>query len=175
MSSAKSVDEHAELTVGRISGVYGVKGWLKVFSYTQPKENIFNYSPWRLEHQGQTWVVPLRQGRVHGKGLVAAFEDVDDRDVARKWIGATVKILRSQLPEIEQGEYFWADLIGLDVINLQGEHLGRVTAMMETGANDVLVVKDDQTERLIPFVLNHYVKDVDLESKTLRIDWDKDF
>lgn len=160
--------------VGRISGVYGVRGWVRVFSYTQPRENIINYQPWYLK-QGDDWIERrLAEGRQHGKGVVARFADCEDRDKAAAMIGAEIGIQRSQMPRPEPGQYYWADLIGLRVTNLDGDELGVVDHLIETGANDVLVVHGDR-ERLIPFVLEQVVVSVNLEQGEIQLDWDKDF
>ena len=154
--------------------MYGVRGWVRVFSYTRPRENIVKYAPWYVK-QGSDWVQhKLAEGRSHGKGVVARFADCNDRDVAAQMIGAEIGIRAQQLPDLGSGEYYWSQLEGLAVINLQDDVLGTVDHLMETGANDVLVVKGDQ-ERLIPFVLEQIVVSVDLEQGEMRVDWDKDF
>lgn len=160
--------------MGRISGVYGVRGWVRVFSYTQPRENIITYQPWYLK-QGDDWLERrLAEGRQHGKGVVARLADCEDRDKAAVMIGTEIGIQRHQMPRPEPGQYYWADLIGLKVSNLDGDDLGTVDHLIETGANDVLVVHGDR-ERLIPFVPEQVVISVDLEQGEIRLDWDKNF
>ena len=161
------------IKVGRISGIHGVRGWVKVFSFTQPRENIINYSPWLLRIGGQWHPRKVISGRVHGKGVLAHLEGVDDRDLARTLIGVDIAILRSDMPELPAGEYYWSDLEGLSVTNQQGEPLGIVDYLFETGANDVIVVKGDR-ERLIPFVQGEYIKEIDLETGTMIVDWSKE-
>jgi 16S rRNA processing protein RimM len=171
------------IVVGKISSPYGIKGWVKLFSYTDPVENILQYQPWFIKQQGIWKKVAIEQGRIHGKILVAHIETVNDRDSAEQLKGCEIAILRAQLPAAKPGEYYWIDLIGLQVINQQGIELGVVDHLMETGANDVLVVRGDtkqgnkhgESERLIPFVLDLFVKSVDLENKTIHVDWDADF
>lgn len=163
------------LILGRITGLYGVRGWVKVFSNTQPRENILAYRDWQLGRPGHWRAVSLEDGRSHGKGVVAKLKDCDDRDAAAALMGQQIGILRSQLPPPEQGEYYWADLIGLQVSNTEGVMLGQVDSLLETGANDVLVVVQDGVERLIPFVQGQFVKDVNLEEGRMLVDWDPDF
>ncbi len=163
------------IVVGRISGLYGVRGWVKVFSHTQPRENILTYASWYLKKQG-TWAASdLETGRVHGKGVVAKLKGCDDRDAAAALMGCDIAIRRDQLPQAAPGEYYWADLEGLRVINLDGVALGVVDHLLETGANDVLVVREGGTERLIPFVQGLFVKSIDLETGEMIVDWDPEF
>ncbi len=160
--------------MGRISGVHGVKGWVRVFSYTEPRENIVNYQPWYLR-RGDDWQPwRLAEGRAHGKGVIARLEDCEDRDQALALMNCEIGVRRDQMPEPAPGEYYWNDLIGLNVVTLQNEQLGRVDHLLETGANDVLVVSGDR-ERLIPFVLDKVVKQVDLDAGVIQVDWDKEF
>jgi len=160
--------------LGRISGLYGVKGWVKVFSYTEPRDSIIEYRRWFLVRNGQRSEIVPEAGRAHGKGVIAKLEGVDDRDAAAMWIGAEIEVPRADLPASEDGSWYWADLMGLEVVNLQGERLGRVDTLLETGANDVLVVQGDR-ERLIPFILERYVKKIDLDSGLIEVDWDREF
>lgn len=160
--------------LGRIAGVYGVRGWLKVFSETKPKENIFSYRPWLVRVDGEWQRLEVLDGRPHGKGLVAQLAGYDDRESARRLVGAPVAVQRQQLPPAAEGEYYWADLVGLRVVTPDGVELGRVDHLLETGANDVLVVNNGR-ERLIPFVQGQYVQQVDLDAGLIRVDWDPEF
>jgi 16S rRNA processing protein RimM len=162
------------ILVGRISGLYGVHGWVRVYSYTEPREEILRYAPWHLRQEGCWLPWALRQGRLQGKGIVAALEGIDDRDTAARWIGCDIAIWREQLPALKAGEYYWADLVGLDVFTEQGMLLGQIKRLFETGANDVLVVQGER-ERLIPFLPGAVVKEVDLQQGTLTVAWDPDF
>ena len=166
--------QHERVILGKIAGVYGVRGWVKVFSETKPKENIFSYTPWQIKIDGQWQNVKVIEGKPHGKGLVAHLESYDDRDLARKLVGAEIAIDKAQLPAPAEGEYYWADLVGLKVITLDGQALGQVDQLFETGANDVLVVKGDR-ERLIPFVQGQYIREVDMAAGVIRVDWDPEF
>ncbi len=163
------------INVGEVSGVFGVKGWVKVFSFTQPRENILTYSPWILKKGKALKSVKLLDGRRQGKLVVAALEGITDRDQAAALIGWKILIEKNQLPVTEQGEFYWVDLVGLNVVNLEGVDLGKVYTLLETGANDVLVVKDGEKERLIPFIQPQTIIKVDLENGLIVVDWDADF
>lgn len=162
------------LIVGRVSGLHGIKGWVKVFSYTHPRENILHYSPWYVRSD-QTWQeLALVDGRIQGKGIIAQLEGYADRNAALDLLGASIAIRRSQLPALEPGELYWVDLIGLQVLSTQGSVLGTVAEVIETGANDVLVVRGER-EHLIPFVRGVYILEVDLSKGYIKADWDPDF
>ncbi len=162
------------LLVGKISGVFGVKGWVKVFSFTEPRENILTYSPWILKKAQDTQRLELLDGVLQSKTIVACLSGVSDRELAAALNGYQIFIDSSLLPEPEANEYYWRDLIGLTVENLQGISLGEVDYLFETGANDVLIVKSER-ERLIPFVQGQYIKQIDLEAGKMIVDWDADF
>lgn len=160
--------------VGRISGVYGIKGWVKVYSHTQPLENILSYNPW-LIRRGKEWsAIELKAGRRQGKGIVAQLSGYHDRDQALSLRGADIAILPGQLAALEDDEFYWSDLIGLRVVNHDGIDLGQVDSLLETGANDVLLVKGER-QRLIPFVRPQVVKSIDLAADRLIVDWPADF
>lgn len=160
--------------VGRISGIYGVKGWVRIFSYTTPRTNILSYSPWQVCIEGEWQTIEALEGRDHGKGVIAHLAGYDDPDSVRLLINADIAVDRRQLPATAAGEYYWTDLIGLRVVTVDGIELGRVDHLMATGANDVLVVKDDR-DRLIPFIPDEVVVEVDTENRIIRVDWDPDF
>lgn len=160
--------------MGRVSGLYGVRGWVKVYSYTQPRENILNYTPWYLEIDG-CWVpFEIQAGRRHGSTVVAHLENCPDRDAAIRLLQHRIAVRSEQLPPAGEGEYYWADLIGLRVRTTDGTELGTVSDLMETGANDVLVVSGER-ERLIPFTPGHAVRDVDLSAGVITVEWDPEF
>jgi 16S rRNA processing protein RimM len=160
--------------LGRVSGVFGVKGWVKVFSDTDPRDGILQYSPWYLSTADGWEARRLLDGQTQGKGIVAKLEGCNDRDQALALIGSDIAITREQLPEPEAGEYYWSDLEGLRVITVGGLELGKVSHLFATGANDVLVVKGER-ERLLPFVWDQVIQSVDLEAGEMRVDWDPDF
>jgi 16S rRNA processing protein RimM len=160
--------------VGRIVGLYGVRGWVKVHSYAAGREQILAYDPWHLRIGGEWCPKRLAAGREHGKGIVVQFEGVVDRDMAAGLVGADIAVHRDQLEPLAPGEYYWIDLIGLRVVTGAGVELGRVDHLLETGANDVLVVHGER-ERLIPYVPGEVVVKVDLEAGVIEVDWDPDF
>lgn len=170
------------VVVGRITTVYGVRGWVKIHSYTEQPEMLFEYLPWQVE-SGDDWqLMTVTEWRRHGDGLVAHLTGVDDREVARNYCQKDIRVSKSVLPELTGDEYYWHQLQGLSVVTRteQGEiRLGKVTSLMETGANDVLVVRGDadsvdREERLIPYV-DQFVLNVDLPNAVIEVDWDPAF
>jgi 16S rRNA processing protein RimM len=163
--------------VGKISGAFGVQGWVKVFSFTDPRKNILSYSPLYISRKGEWIEVKKSGGRAQGKGVVMGLENVTDRDQVLPLIGAELAIKNTQLKPTAKDEFYWSDLVGLTVVNLQDKEFGQVDHLLETGANDVLVVKVDEEneERLIPFVMDEVVKLVDLDNKLIRVDWEVDY
>ncbi len=165
------MDQHEDelICVGHFLGAQGIKGWVRIFSNTSPRENIVNYSPWVIEQGGEFRTVKV-QGRLQGKNVLARLDGCEDRNQAEELKGCRIFIEPAQLPRLQAGEYYWSDLIGLSVESLQGEPLGVVASMLETGANDVLVLSGER-ERLIPFVIDDIVHEVDLENCRLVVDW----
>ena len=159
--------------VGHILGAQGIKGEVRVFSNTDPRENIVGYSPWRVEIDGQLKTVEV-SGRLQGKNVIANMSGVDDRNQAIALTGCKIYILQEQLQPLDNDEYYWSDLIGMEVKSMQAEALGTVDSMMETGASDVMVVKGDR-ERLIPFVMKDIVQEIDLVKKQMIVDWQADY
>ena len=158
--------------LGYISGLHGIKGCVKIHSWTRPREAILEYQPWLLGDDRAP--VTIREGRIQGKTLVVSLPGVEDRETARSWIEREIAVFRDQLPEPPDDEYYWSDLVGLAVSTGRGVALGKVSGLLETGANDVLVVQGER-ERLIPFVLEQYITRVDLEAGRIEVDWDPDF
>ena len=171
------------LAIGRISAVYGLKGWVKIFSFTEPKEQIFSYKPWlikKVDSRNPLQPFEVVSVKVHGKGLIALPKDCQDRDQAQLYVGYEIWTDSGQLPSLEEGEYYWRQLEGLQVINEAGQFLGRVDHLLETGANDVLVVKADKgsiddRERLIPYVEPQYIRAVDLPQGKILVNWDAEY
>ena len=162
--------------VGRIVGLYGVQGWLKFESWTEPRAKIFDYQPWLLSAApGVETEVTGIKGRPQGKGLICYLPDVDDRDKAAALVGHDIYVAREQLPPPGKDEYYWVDLEGLEVVTTEGVLLGRVSHLFATGANDVVVVSDGERERLVPFVQGSYVRSVDLSGGRMVVDWDPEF
>ena len=161
------------MILGRIVGLFGVRGWVKVFSYTEPREAVLDYKDWLLSRDGRWQRVELVEGKRHGKAVIARLEGIEDRDAALKLTGSDIGVDRDTLPDPGEGHYYWADLEGLTVVHKDGTELGKVARLMATGANDVLVV-DGPAERLIPFVPDDVVLDVDLAAGVIRVDWEWD-
>jgi len=164
-----------DITLGYISGVYGLKGMVKVYSYTGTREDILKYKTWRLVKNGKTSVYNLEAGRKHGKGVVAKLDTIDDPDAAASLIKAEIVVSRDDLPRLPKGEFYWTDMIGLDVFNTEGKYYGKVDHLFETGANDVVVVKNDDNEILVPFIKGDYIKEINLEKGTILVDWPEEF
>lgn len=158
--------------LGHVAGVHGVRGWVKIHSLTEPREAIFEYQPWLLGDAHEA--VRISEGIKHGNRLIAHIEGVDDREAAEELVNRSIAVRREQLPQADAGEYYWTDLVGLEVRLQDGRVLGTVDRLVATGANDVLVVAGDR-ERLVPFVTGQYVKSVDLEHGVIVVDWDPDF
>ena len=167
-----SGDASQTVVLGEIVGIYGVKGWIKIHSWTQPRAGILSYSPWALELNGEISHRDVENGRSRGRGLIAKLHGVEDRDSARSLFGATIAVPRSALPSSD--DYYWVDIVGLRVETLDGTDLGTVETLIETGANDVLVVQGDR-ERLIPFLHEKVVREVSLDRGRIRVDWEPDF
>jgi 16S rRNA processing protein RimM len=172
------MDGH-RVTLGRVAGVYGVRGWIRVVSFTRPEGNILDYANWWIA-KDEGFESRLIEGRVHGRGLVAQISDrqghpVVDRNLAESLIGSEIQVLRSELPPIAPGQYYWTDLIGLEVQSQQGVPLGVVTEVISNGAQDVLVMRDADVERMIPFVQDALIKSVDLVQRRIVADWQPEF
>lgn len=170
-------DRHVVL--GRVNGLFGVKGWVKVYSYTRPSEAILGYERWWIGRPGDRRPFFVLDGRIQGKTLVARLADADnqplpDRDAAIGLLESEIAVDSEQMPALPDGEYYWFELVGLSVVTLEGVALGQIQAMMETGANDVLVVKGER-ERLIPFLMGQVIHKVDFDAGMLTVDWDPDF
>ncbi len=167
-----------QLPLGRISGIHGVQGWVKVYSETQPRENIFSYSPWNISLSGETRQLEVLHWRKQGKTLIAKLEGLDDRDEARAFIGAQIAVDKNQLPSLPKNEYYWHQLVGLTVFTRHeglDQALGEVVDLMETGSNDVMVVRSENKEHLVPWVVGEFVLNVDLDSGRIDVDWDPEF
>jgi len=162
------------VVMGRIGAPYGVKGWVKLHPSTEELDALLGYESWWLG-DGSNWQpISPEAARVQGKHLVVKFEGVETPEAASLWTHKVIGVLRSSLPELDSGEYYWSDLEGLNVVTEAGQSLGQVDRLFETGANDVMVVKGDR-ERLIPFVLPEVVKNIDLTARQITVDWDPEF
>lgn len=168
------------VVLGRFNSPFGIQGWIKVYSYTDPMENIQSYRPWLVKRNGEWQPIKLSKTKKQGKGLIAKLDSVDTPEAARLLCETEIAVPKSALPKLEVGDYYWSQLQNLKVFTESGELLGRVDHLLETGANDVLVVKGDadsvdRETRLIPYVPDVVVKSVDLDSGSIRVDWAPDF
>lgn len=172
----------AMLLVGTISGVYGVKGWVKIHALTDPLENFLSYGRWFTQRGGDYLPIAFTEGRLQGKGVIASIDGVNDRTEAEALRGTQIWIHADQLPTLDDGEFYWHQLQGMQVwCNHDGsEHLlGEVDHLLATGGNDVLVLSPcsgsiDDRERLVPFVQDTVVMSVDTQARLIRVDWHPD-
>lgn len=161
------------VVVGRLNGPWGVRGWVKVWSETRPPTAIFDYQPWLLGERGEP--LEIEHWQQSGPRLMVKLNGVDTPEQAQALGRETIRVARSSLPEPEPGEYYWHDLIGLEVVNLEGYVYGRVARMQETGAHDVLEIHAGDGVVLIPFVTGEFVREVDLDAGRITVDWPLDW
>lgn len=180
--SAHDPVDNEKLILGSISGVFGVKGWVKVFSETDPRENILEYSPWFIEIDKQWQEVKLVSGKKHGKSIIAQLEGINDRDQAEALKRCRIAIKPSQLPDTAENEFYWRDLKGLNVLSTTGFEFGTVVEILETGANDVLVIRSHNKdakgryeEYLIPYIWQQVILKVDLDGGLIEVDWQPEY
>ncbi|MBA6223353.1 ribosome maturation factor RimM [Colwellia sp. MB02u-18] len=170
-----------DVTLGKVGAVYGIKGWLKIHSFTDDQEAILDYFPWSLKLGDKIQSVDITDWRKHNNGLVVKVAGIDDRDVAQKLVGSEIFVSEEALSDLPEGEFYWRDLIGMAVVTDKGYDLGRVSDIMETGANDVLVVKANlkdgfgKKERLIPYLMDQVILSISAEDKQICVDWDPGF
>lgn len=172
-------DSSRRVTLGRVAGVFGVKGWIKVVSNTRPVDNLLRYPQWWLGSD-DGYLARLIDAKAQVNGIIAQVsgrdgQPITDRDLAAKLVGRDISVDRAELPPAPPGSYYWADLIGMRVVSKENEPLGTVTAMMENGVQDVLVLTDGEVERLIPFVQGPIIAAVDLGTRTIVADWSPDY
>jgi 16S rRNA processing protein RimM len=162
------------VVVGRFNGPWGVQGWVRVYSHTRPAAAIFDYGPWQVGNDGRQMVV--EDWRKVGPRLVARLRGIDTPEQAAALAQDEIRVDRTCLPASEPGHYYWHDLVGLEVVNLEGHSYGRVAALIETGAHDVIDVRGDRHDSvLIPFVIDEFIRRVDLESGRIEVDWPLDW
>lgn len=157
------------VVIGRFNGSWGVRGWVKIWSDTAPPTAIFDYQPWRIGEHGDS--LQIDHWQQAGPRLVAKLRGIDTPEQADALGRQIIRVARSSLPEPEPGEYYWHDLVGLEAINLQGHRYGRVRAVQETGAHDVLEIRGQEGTVLIPFVVDEFVRTVDLDAGRITVDW----
>jgi len=168
------------VVLGKIVSVHGVRGAVKVYSHTDPLDNVLDYAEWSLNRGSEQRTVSVLGGRVQGRVLVVNLKGIDDRNKAEELVDFEISIASDALPELEDGDFYWHQLEGLQVVNQEGQLLGKVDHLLETGSNDVMVVKPctgsvDQRERLLPYLPGQFVIQVDLETKVIQVDWDAEF
>ena len=151
-----------------------MRGWVKVYAETRDRNQILEFKRWYLRRPDGWQALRVITGRAQSKGIIAQLEGVVDCDQARLLVGTEIAVRRADLPPAEPGTYYWDDLVGLKVVNLEGIEFGTVSHLFETGgANDVVVVQGER-ERLIPYTKDA-VKKVDLKARVMHVDWDADF
>ena len=179
MTSLDATDEGDMLSLGKISGVFGVKGWVKIFSHTSPRQQIVKYSPLYLRKNGKWQAVKVVKGHKQGKAVVAQLEGVDDRDQAFALIGTEIAIKQNQLPTLSNDSFYWADLEGVSVFTLEDIKLGKIEWVFDTGSNNVIVVKGEldgkKKDHMVPWIMDDVIKSVDLEASRIVVDWDPEF
>jgi 16S rRNA processing protein RimM len=173
------------IEIGRIADAWGIKGWFKVLPYSADPEALFSSKHWfllptekGLKTFSGTLQLPVKEAKLHSGTVVACAQGIDDRNAADALRGARIFVSRANFPEAAQDEYYWVDLIGLDVINRENLNLGTVRELLSTGPQTVLVLEqlvDGKTvERMIPFV-SAYVDQVDIPARSIRVDWQADY
>lgn len=169
------------VVLGKLGSSHGIKGWLKITTYTDSVEGIFDYSPWLIKDQGEWREVKVLQWRFQGKAVVASLEGVETRDQAQMLTNCEIAVTPQQIETLPEDEFYWRDLIGCEVVNTKGYNMGKVQEIVETGSNDVLLVKANakdgfgKAERMIPFVTEQFIIEVNLTEKQITVDWDPDF
>ena len=166
------MEDGKKIYLGKITGVHGIKGWLKIQSFSSPPENILNYPQWIINNQGKEDFYSIEQGRKQKNKIVVKLEKINDRNTAESLINSKIQILRSDLPKLSNENYYWSDLVGLSVLNSEDKVIGKIESLIETGANDVMVVNTSKDERiLIPFVMHETIKEVNVELNYMKVDW----
>lgn len=174
-------EQNERIVVGKLGSTYGIRGWLKIFSYTDNAESIFDYVPWYLNQKGKWVEYKVESWKRHGQGYVCKLEGLDVREDAQLLTNFEIAIDPASLPELSEDEFYWRELFGMQVFTTKGYNLGEVTDLLETGSNDVLVVKANlkdafgQKERLIPYLEEQVIKKVDREARRIEVDWDPGF
>lgn len=164
--------------IGKTGSTYGVRGWLKILSFTEEADRIFDYQPWFIQHNDHWQPVDIQDWKHHQTHFLIKIKNIDQKESAQQLVNRQITVEASQLPTLDEGEYYWRDLIGCEVITVSGDLIGTVTSMMATNANDVMVVKmrlQDKKESLIPFLYGQVVKKVDRVMQQIEVNWDPDF
>jgi 16S rRNA processing protein RimM len=162
------------VTMGRVAGPYGIKGWLRIQPFTDSPNGLCGYSKWWIAEPAGWREVEVIEAKVHGAAVVAQVEGVESREAAALLKGAEVAVARSAMPATSAEEFYWTDLIGFEVVNEQDEVLGKLAGHLSTGAHDVMQVMDGEKERLLPFV-ETVIRAVDMKARRIRVDWGADW
>lgn len=162
------------VVIGTIGAPYGVRGWFRVNAHTENQASIQDYSQWFIKRQDDWQPVMVNAVRPHGNTMVASFEGVTDRNQAMALTHTDIAVQRTALPALHEDEYYWHDLIGMDVLTKDKTMLGQIQEVFKTGANDVMVVEGEK-EHLIPFIMDQYVLDVDMATRVVVVDWDLEY
>jgi 16S rRNA processing protein RimM len=162
------------VTIGKISSAFGIKGWVRIAPFTRTPEDFLEYPDLMYELLGETYPLIVREAKIQKRSILARIQDIEDRNAAESLKNAQILIDEKDLPIPEEGEFYWKDLENLKVVTQQGELLGTVSHLIETGSNDVLVVKGER-DRMIPFIYDDFIIQVDLPGQTITVDWDPDF
>lgn len=174
-------EQNNRIVMGKLGSTYGIRGWLKVFSYTDNAESIFDYTPWYLNQKGKWVEYKVESWKRHGQGYVCKLAGLDVREDAQLMTNFEIAIDPASLPELSEDEFYWRELFGMQVFTTKGYDLGKVTDLLETGSNDVLVIKANlkdafgQKERLVPYLEEQVIKKVDREARRIEVDWDPGF
>ena len=159
--------------VGKVSSPHGIKGWLKVISYTDPIENILSYKEWFIINEGGSKkTFSIEDSRIQGKKIIVKLDGIEDRDSAEDLKNKEILVSRIDLPKLEENTFYWNDLLDLSVLDKKGKQIGKVDSLFETGSNDVLVIVNENKERfLVPFIMEEVIRKVDLVKEFISIDW----
>jgi 16S rRNA processing protein RimM len=161
-----------KILVGKISNPHGIKGWVKVISFTDPIENILSYKKWTISDNQTEKTYCLEDSRIQGNKIVIKLEGVNNRDDADLLKNLQIEVNRSDLPKLDENSYYWEDLVDFNVIDINGMHVGKVDSLFRTGSNDVLVIINKTKQRLlVPFIMEEVIKYVDLDKELISIDW----
>lgn len=172
-----NLESDEKVVVGQFGAPHGVRGWIRVHSFTEPVDNLLDYQPWFIQPKGsdQWQPCPVEKVEFQAKGIVVLLKGIADRNQVALYTQCEIAVPRSLLPALPEGEYYWDDLVGLEVVTDKGVSLGKVDRLFETGSNDVLIVKDDKRERWIPYLMGSAVIAIDAEKKVITVDWDPEF
>lgn len=173
MSLPKKRNNNNKIILGRFASTYGIQGWIKVTSYTDPPDNLLQYPSWQVKHQDQWQSIEIEDAKTHNQFIIIKIHGYDTPETVKSFTNELIGVEREELPKLKENEYYWVDLIGLRVVNLEGVELGYIKSLMETASNDVMIIHDkNNQERLIPY-LNHVVKSIDLDKKIMVVDWEE--